>query len=86
MVASGVRSKRETRVSGEQQPGKFALDQPGAYSHAARLIASTKSPSILKLDVNVEPYLDLHPIGVFYPDATLGCATLLVFPEAQMSP
>ena len=29
-------------------------------------------PSILRLDVNVEPYLDLHPIGVFYPDVALG--------------
>ena len=49
-------------------------------------IASAKSPSILRLDVNVEPYLDLHPIGVFYPDVTLGGRHLLVFPEALMSP
>ena len=29
-------------------------------------------PSILRLDVNVESYLCLHPIGVFYPDVALG--------------
>ena len=49
-------------------------------------IASAKSPSILRLDVNVESYLDLHPIGVFYPDVASVDATLLVFPEALMSP
>ena len=35
-------------------------------------LCSERGPSILRLDVNVESYLDLHPIGVFYPDVALG--------------